>query len=264
MSAVLTLGISTCPNDTFIFHGLIHGLVDLSGLGGVPPRVTLADVEELNRLALGNALHVCKVSAAVWPRLASHYALLSSGAALGRGNGPVLVTRQEEKKDAGFTSIAIPGEHTTAALLLERYGEAQAERLAIRFDRIPQAVLQGQAEAGVLIHEGRFTYAAQNLRLVRDLGQWWEQMFALPLPLGCIVARKDLGEERIGRIDAAVRESLELALQNPDRTMEFVRRHAQELDDHAIRQHIETFVTPHSLNMGQEGRQAMARLTGSE
>jgi len=260
MSSPLTLAISTCPNDTFIFHGLVHGLVDMTAFADRPPQLILEDVEACNCLALQGRVDICKVSAAIWPALRDRYELLHSGAALGRGNGPVLVTRADNSRDAGFESIAIPGEHTTAARLLERYGEPDARRLAMRFDRIPKAVLDRKADAGVLIHEGRFTFASQGLRLVRDLGAWWEERFGLPLPLGCIVARRDLGAQRVRMVDAAVRQSLERANRNPEGCMDWVRSLARELDEEAIRQHIETFVTAWSLDMGHEGREAIATL----
>ena len=261
----LTLAYSTCPNDTFVFHALAHGLLGAVGQAacGAPlPRVLLADIEELNALALAGGADVCKISAALWPLVRQDYTLLASGAALGRGNGPVLVTRAQDPRDTGFASIALPGLRTTAALLLERYGEPQARRQYLRFDRIAPAVLAGRVEAGVLIHEGRFTFADLGLRLVRDLGVWWEAASGLPLPLGVIVARRSLGPERIQAIDAALRQSTAAALQDPERPLPYVRRHAQELSDQALRQHITTFVTSETLDMGAEGRRALAALLG--
>ena len=267
MTEPLSLGYSTCPNDTFIFHALAHGQVDLSGFGGVPPRIFLADVEELNRMALAGEPHICKISAAVFGAIRDKYVLLSSGAAIGRGNGPVLVTRNDFPRSAPLTTIAIPGAHTTAARLLERYTEKHSQikehkPVPMRFDMIVPAILERKVDAGVLIHEGRFTYHSLGLRLIQDMGQWWEQTYGLPLPLGCIVARRDIPQQQITQIDRAIRQSLEQARANPAPAMEYVRQHAKELDATAISSHIATFVTAYSLDMGTEGRQAIARLLG--
>lgn len=265
----LSLGYSTCPNDTFIFHAATHNLAGAGAFGEDGPCVVLADVEELNSLALDKALDICKISAAVWPEVQEHYALLSCGGAMGHGVGPVLVAK-EGTPATGLRNIAIPGVHTTAARLLRLFTESEQTLLApdgqrpdMRFDRIVPALMRDEVDAGVLIHEGRFTYASLGLVLLQDLGQWWENYFSLPLPLGCIVARRSLGEERIARIEAAIRESLQTAWANPEQAMPYIRENAKELSEEAIRQHIETFVTKWSLDMGEEGRKALKILEQS-
>ena len=259
MNKTYHLAISTCPNDTFIFHALIHGLVQCPGMPDLKFQLTLGDVEELNHLAQSGKVDVCKISAAAYARVERDYALLSSGGALGFGCGPVIVARPGVKE---FGSIAVPGEMTTAAALLERHGGYTGERRFMRFDKIMPAVLAGEVDAGVLIHEGRFVFQQKGLELVLDLGAWWEESFAIPLPLGVIVARRTLGETFITAMEQGIARSIEFAQLHPVAALPYINSLAQELDGTCIQQHVDTYVTPYSLDMGDTGRRALDLLLG--
>jgi len=240
---VLTLGISPCPNDTFAFHEIAtSGEVEL----------VLDDVEALNRRAESGELDVTKISVAAFGRLRGRYALLRAGGAAGYGVGPLVVAR-EARAPGG--RVAIPGERTTAALLLRLLG--RFETVPMRFDRIEDAVLRGDADCGVLIHEGRFTYAAKGLTEIADLGALWEERMRCPLPLGAIAIRRDLGAARAREIDARIRRSVKHAFAHPDASAAFVARHAQELAPDVIRRHIALYVNDYTLAL-DEG--AVARL----
>ena len=258
MIRTVTLGYSPCPNDTFIFHALTHGLVPTAGYS-VNER--LEDVEALNRLALAGVLDFTKVSYHALGHLRDRYALLRSGGALGRGCGPLVIARQPLHMPALCgKKIAIPGTLTTANLLLQLYGEGYAEVVAMPFDRIMPALCAGEAEAGVIIHESRFTYQAQGFHAVLDLGAWWEGETGLPIPLGGILARRDLGPATMRTIDAAIRASLEHARHHPAAARAYIRAHAQELDDAVIDAHIALYVNDFSLDLGDEGIRAVETL----
>jgi 1,4-dihydroxy-6-naphthoate synthase len=254
----LSLGYSPCPNDTFIFHALVHGLVPLKD---VQITERLEDVETLNALAVENRLDLTKISYHAFGHLRRDYALLRSGGAVGRGCGPLVVARKdvamEELKGA---RIAIPGKLTTANLLLQLYGEGYENPLILPFHAIMAAVARGDADAGVIIHESRFTYAAHGLVQVLDLGAWWETETGLPIPLGGILARRSLGADLIGRIEAALRRSVEYAFAHPEEPRAYIRTHAQELEDDVINRHIELYVNGFSLDLGLEGAQAVETL----
>ena len=256
MSA-LTLGISSCPNDTYIFDALVHGRVPAP----FTTNMHMADVEELNRLARQGALDISKLSLAVMPYVVGQYVMLNAGAALGRGCGPLLVARGPlSAKDLRRARIAIPGALTTASLLLSLHGGFEGPRAEYVFDQVMPAVLEGHADLGLIIHEGRFTYAERGLSLVLDFGDWWEKETGLPLPLGVIAARRDLGPERLSEIDRAVRQSLEHARKHPEDARPFIRAHAQEMELAVMESHIKTFVNDFSLDLGLEGRAAVTRL----
>jgi len=258
MTRTLTLGYSPCPNDTFIFHALVHGQVPLPGLA---VRERLEDVETLNRLALDGRLDLTKVSYHAFGHLRRRYALLRSGGALGRGCGPlVIAARPTTMAELRGKRIAIPGALTTANLLLQLYGEGYAAVVAMPFDRIMPALLDGAADAGVIIHESRFTYQTQGFHAVQDLGAWWETDTGLPLPLGGILARRDLGTATIRAVDAAIRASLEQARAHPQAARAYIRTHAQELDDAVIDAHIALYVNDFSLDLGEQGLHAVATL----
>ena len=269
----LSLGISPCPNDTFIFHALIHGLA-LAEPGFAISELVMADVEELNGLAARGGLDVVKISMAAVAEAAAHYRLLSCGGALGRGCGPLLVARAGRSgssypsgpgglagrvEDARLGTLALPGARTTAALLAELAG-VPGRRVQLRYDEIMPAVIRGEVDAGVVIHEGRFTYAEHGLELLLDFGVWWEGTFGLPLPLGVIAAKRSLQPEVVAQVERAIRASLEHAWKNPGDSREFVAANAQELSPKVTAAHIETFVTPFSLDVGQEGRRAIEAL----
>ncbi len=253
----LTLHISPCPNDTFMFDAIINERIDTKGLKF---KVEYHDIEQLNRAALDGCADISKVSCAVLPFVEQHYTLLSSGAALGRGNGPLLVRRSAETKP--LNHIAIPGEHTTAAALIRRLYPQIEQHTPILFSQIAERVEQGEFDGGVLIHEGRFVYAERNLELVADLGLLWEQEVSLPLPLGAIVMRHQIEQQTRREFEALLRESIQYAFEHPEASRSFIKQHAQELDEAVIESHIQLFVNQYSLELGAEGRAAISELIG--
>ncbi len=256
----LTLGYSPCPNDTFIFHALVHGHV---AIPGIQIRERLEDVETLNQLARNAVLDLTKISYHALGHLRENYALLRSGGALGRGCGPLVIAAEPASMDdLRGKRIAIPGLLTTANLLLQLYGEGFENVVVMRFDQIMPAVCSEGVDAGVIIHESRFTYARHGLRKILDLGDWWEKTTGLPIPLGGILARRDLGPELIGKLDQAVHDSLAHAYAHPGEARSYIRQHAQELEDEVIDNHIELYVNDFSLKLGTEGEQAVSELLG--
>lgn len=247
---------SPCPNDTFAFHALREGVVD-----GPDFEVEHHDVETLNRRAFDRRYEVTKLSFGALGRLLDDYALLRSGGALGRGVGPIVVANEDLSPDelaSPETDVVIPGELTTAHLLLRLHSpsfEAAADRV---FDEIMPAVADGDYDAGLVIHEGRFTYRDHGLTQVVDLGEWWEDETGTPVPLGCIAVRRDIAEPV--RVETALRASVEHALENPEESREYVREHAQEMDDDVLRRHIETYVNDYTVGMGDEGVAAVRTL----
>ena len=254
----LKLHISTCPNDTFMFDALLHGRIDTGGLEFEP---YLADIEDLNSLALLGEADITKCSYAILPRIIEEYQVLNSGSALGRGNGPLLVSRLPvSKRDLRGLTVAIPGELTTANLLLGSLFPDIGEKREMLFSDIIPAVAEGKADAGVLIHEGRFVYRRHGLSLVADLGLEWEKRYGLPLPLGAIAVKRDLSGAWKQRIDEVLRRSVEYAMDHPEASRDFIKHHAHELDEQVIRQHIALFVNPFSVDLGAEGKEAVVRL----
>jgi len=257
--AKVSLGFSPCPNDTYIFHALVHGKVGLSGLTLAEP--VLADVETLNEWALQGCLGVTKLSFHALGHVLDRYALLHAGAALGRGCGPLLLTGGGDRPAAmADWKIAIPGTYTTAALLLRLYQPACRHLVVMRFDRIMAAIASGAVDGGVVIHESRFTYDQLGLSCVQDLGLWWEQTTSLPIPLGCIVADKALAPSLRERIDAAIAASIRWADAHPDDAWAYIQAHAQEMDPEVIRSHIGLYVNQYSRDLGDEGLQAVREL----
>ncbi len=255
-SAPLTLGFSPCPNDTFIFHALVHGLAGRSGLHLAPP--VLADVETLNEWAMEPRLDLTKLSFHALAHVLDDYVLLNSGSALGRGCGPLLIARKPLDQDGlADLRIAIPGRLTTAAMLLQMYAPGCRNLITMRFDEIMPALARGEVDAGVIIHESRFTYRKEGFSLIGDLGAWWEETSGCPIPLGGIAARRSLGKELIGRVDMAIRESVRHAFAHPQLSREYIRCHAQEIDEQVIRSHIELYVNDFSVDLGRQGRGAI-------
>lgn len=255
----LKLYISPCPNDTFMFHAFVHKLIDCEGLEF---DVEYLDIEQLNQRAMAAEADISKISCAVLPALTKNYALLDSGAALGRGNGPLLVQRKGFKGE--LKRVAVPGEYTTANALVSGLFPLIEERVPMLFSEIAEAVERGEFDGGVLIHEGRFVYERRNLELVADLGVEWERVTDQPLPLGGIVVRRALGEEVQGRVERALRRSIEYAFANPLASRDYVKAHARELEDEVIDKHIALFVNEFSLSLGARGRHAIAYLIGEE
>jgi 1,4-dihydroxy-6-naphthoate synthase len=254
----LTLGISPCPNDTFIFDALANGKIDT---GGLAFDVVLADVETLNEWALAGRLDVTKVSHGVLPRVAATYGLLAAGGALGDGVGPLLVARPGAPAfDPARARVAIPGVHTTAHLLFALAFPAAVHKSFRVFSEIEGAVLSGEVDAGVLIHEGRFTYEAKGLAKVLDLGEHWQRTTGAPVPLGGILVRRALGSERAREIERLIRASLDHARAAGPELPPWVRQHAQELDPDVMRRHVDLYVNDFSRDVGERGRLAVRTL----
>jgi 1,4-dihydroxy-6-naphthoate synthase len=254
----LTLGYSPCPNDTFIFDALVHGRVEVDGLRF---EERLEDVETLNRLAAEAALDVTKISYGAIPQLLRDYVLLRSGGALGRGCGPLVVARREMgAEELAGARIAIPGRNTTANLLLRLFAPDAAPGVERVYSDIMPAVARGDFDAGLIIHESRFTYPQHGLVRVVDLGEWWEGTTGLPIPLGGILARRSLGEEAIRAIEDGIRRSVEYAFAHPEASRPYVRAHAQEMDDAVTQQHIDLYVNRFSVDVEEEGARAIEAL----
>jgi 1,4-dihydroxy-6-naphthoate synthase len=255
----LTFGFTPCPNDAFAFHALVHGLVPAPF--EVEP--VLLDIEELNRRAAEGDLQLTKLSFGAAAAAGDRYRLLRSGAALGRGVGPVVVARKAGSLEEVATGrIAVPGLETTAFLLLRLAAPALGEVVELRYDRILAAVVGGEVDAGLIIHESRFTYGEHGLVAVADLGEWWEGETGLPVPLGGIFARSDLELDLVHEAEAAIRASVEYAFAHPEASREWVRSLAQELSDEVCAAHIALYVNASSLDIGDEGLTAIERLIG--
>ncbi len=255
----LTLAYSPCPNDTYIFAALTNGL-----LNGAPSvRVHFADIEELNAAAARAEHELTKVSYGAIPYLMGEYRILRAGGALGRGCGPLVVTRPGVAANLPALRdlrIAIPGERTTAFMLLQLALGRRPQTQLLRFDQIIPAVANGAVDAGLIIHESRFTYADAGLVSVADLGEWWESVSGMPIPLGAILARNDLNDARVLDIDQSIRASLRFAREHEDTIMPFVREHAFEMSDDVMRKHIELYVNDYSDDVGEDGIEAVHEL----
>jgi 5,8-dihydroxy-2-naphthoate synthase len=256
-----TLGFSSCPNDTFVFHALVHRRVPLPGITLAP---VIEDIEALNLRALSAyPPEITKLSVGVLPALRDHYHVLEVGAALGRGCGPLVVGRPggpSSLVELAGRRVAIPGIHTTAYRLLRMFAPT-CEVVPMRFETIMPAVLRGdEVDAGLVIHESRFTYRAAGLECIADLGELWEAHTDMPLPLGVIVARRDLAPELVAGFTEALGASLDAAWATPDVPRPWIRELAQELDDEVCSQHIALYVNRWTRALGDDGRRALARL----
>ena len=259
----LSFAYSPCPNDTYIFAAWTNGM-----LAGAPPlSVVLDDVEALNEAALAGRYALTKVSYAAIPYLLARYRILRTGGALGRGCGPLVVAKPNESGEAPALSalrphvrIAIPGAMTTAYLLLRLALQRPIEAVPMRFDRIVAAVARGDVDAGLIIHESRFTYQHAGLAQVSDLGAWWEEETGHPIPLGAILARRDLDDAATARIEAAIRASLDFARADEAAVAPYVREHAFDMDDDVMRAHIALYVNEYSHDVGASGVAAIDAL----
>jgi 1,4-dihydroxy-6-naphthoate synthase len=255
-----TLAYSPCPNDTYVFAALTNGLLD----DAPQVRVHLADIEELNNAAGRSEFELIKVSYGAIPFLMDRYRVLPSGGAIGRGCGPLLVALPSESPplfaDFARKRIAIPGERTTAYMLLQLALGTRPKHVQMRFDRIIPAVANGEVDAGLVIHESRFTYRDAGLISIADLGEWWENRTVLPIPLGAVLVRNDVGDEEAREINAAVRRSLAFARANQAAVMPYVRDHAVEMNEEVMRAHIELYVNEFTEDLGENGRAAVHAL----
>jgi len=253
-----SLGFSPCPNDTFIFDALVNKKIDTEGLDF---EVFLEDVETLNQWALEGRLDISKISYGVLPLVLDRYRLLDAGGALGKGVGPLLVAREAISAEVIHDCrVAVPGLQTTAHLLFSMAFPQARNKQFMVFSAIEEAVLSGVVDCGVIIHENRFTYQQKGLVKLMDLGEFWETRMGVPIPLGGIVQRKEKGAALGGRIDRLIRKSLQYSLGRLPHLSDYVRSHAQEMDDKVMRQHIDLYVNDYSLGLGKEGRNAVQTL----
>ncbi len=251
------LGFSPCPNDTYIFYALAQGKVAPSW---GKPRPIIKDVEELNALVIRRTLEVSKISFHTLGYILDSYVLLKTGAALGRGCGPLLVTSSPSLSLKEVTRVVVPGIHTTATLLLKILMPWVENLVVMRYDEIMPALAQGREKVGLIIHEGRFTYPSYGLRCLADLGEEWEKETGLPIPLGGIVAKRSLGRDKIEGVEQAIRESLEYTRNHLDEAWPYIKAHAQEMDDQVIKDHISLYVNDFTYDLGRKGERAVEEL----
>ncbi|MDR1581849.1 MAG: 1,4-dihydroxy-6-naphthoate synthase [Prevotellaceae bacterium] len=250
----LTLGFSSCPNDTFIFDALVNNKIKHE----FSFDIVIADVEELNHLALNGELDITKMSYYAYACAASQYLVCESGSALGKGNGPLFVSKMKIYPDeVPYLKIAIPGEYTTAAFLLKYAFPTIKKPDVYLFSDIEDIVLSNETDAGVLIHEGRFTYKDKGLRLIKDLGEHWELFTKQPVPLGCIAMNRNLPTDIRQSFSTALKNSILFANANPTASHDFVKKYAQEQAREITSKHIELFVNEYTLTLGEEGRNAV-------
>lgn len=253
----LSLGFSPCPNDTFIFYALLHGKVDTGGLEFVP---YVADVEALNQKAYRSDLDITKISFNAYLDLTKAYVLLDSGSALGNNCGPLLISKEAyQVEQLEGRKVLIPGLKTTANFLLDCFLPVSVDKEETLFSEIEDRLLTGQADAGVIIHENRFTYSARGLRLIRDLGQHWETTTGHPIPLGGIIAQRKLPTWVILQTCNSIRDSIAYAWDHQPEVLTWVRQFAQEMDEKVMLQHISLYVNRYSSDLGQAGRHAVER-----
>lgn len=254
----IDLGFSPCPNDTFIFDAMVHGRIDTEGLTF---KVTMADVEELNRLAFANALHVTKLSFHAYAYVFEHYVLLNSGSALGSNCGPLLIAKRDfSTTKVNALRIAIPGIYTTANFLMGFAFPDALNKRAMLFSDIEGAVAREEVDAGVIIHENRFTYAERGFMRIMDLGEHWEQQTGHPIPLGGIAVHRSIDPDTQLKLDRVLRRSIAHAMAHPEDSLGFTRENAQEMDATVTQQHIALYVNDYSLNLGVKGRAAVLHM----
>lgn len=254
----LTLGFSPCPNDCFIFDALVHKKIDTQGIDFT---VIMEDVEALNTRALNQELDVTKLSYHAFIYLTQYYALLNSGSALGFNCGPLLVKKaNKQMADINQATIAIPGKHTTANFLLSLAFPNATKKQVMLFSDIEEAVLLEKVDAGLLIHENRFTYEQKGLEKIMDLGEYWESLIHAPIPLGGIVVKKSLDVKLQKTVDSLIKQSVQYAFANPESSMPYVREHAQEMDEEVMKKHIALYVNDFSVDLGIIGKNAIQLL----
>jgi 1,4-dihydroxy-6-naphthoate synthase len=250
----LNIGISPCPNDTFIFDAIINKRIDLQGLEF---EFIMADVEELNKKVLNCEFDVSKISYFLYSRIMNEYILLNSGGALGTNCGPLLIANKPIIDITADMKVAIPGLNTTANYLLSRAYPQLTNKQEVLFSDIEEGVKKGIYDLGLIIHESRFTYQDKGLIKIRDLGEYWESETHSPLPLGAIVINRELPEDVKHKVDKLISQSVEYAFANPDISKVFIKEHAQEMDDKVIAAHINLYVNQYSINLGESGRKAV-------
>jgi len=255
----LTIGFSPCPNDTFIFDALINKKIDTDGFSF---EAVLEDVQTLNNWAIAGKLDISKISYGVLPLILKEYIVLNSGGALGKGVGPLLISKNEmdSHEKINEKTIAIPGENTTAHMLFSlAYPGAQHKQFII-FSGIEDAVINSQVDLGVIIHENRFTYQQKGLKKIIDLGEYWEKQTQYPIPLGGIVVKRNIDDSMQKKIDALIRKSVEYAFSNYPVLADYVKQHSQEMEETVMRQHIDLYVNNYSIDLGKDGKEAVKKL----
>jgi 1,4-dihydroxy-6-naphthoate synthase len=253
----LSLGFSPCPNDCFMFDAIVNKRIDLEGLEF---DIRMADVEALNQAAFKGEIAITKLSYHAFAYCADQYILLNAGSALGRNCGPLLISKRkigEEELIRGDLKIAIPGKFTTANFLLGLAYPQLKNKTPLLFSEIENALLRDEYDAGLIIHENRFTYEGKGLIKIIDLGEYWESTTGLPIPLGGIVIKRDLPAEIQQRVDRVLRRSVEYAFANRKASLPFVREHAQEMSEEVMYKHIDLYVNQFSVDLGEEGRRAV-------
>lgn len=251
----LTLGFSPCPNDTFIFDAMVHGRIDTEGLEF---DYFLADVEELNRKALSAMVDITKVSYHAYSYIAENYLILDSGSALGHRNGPLLISKRDiDSSLLARARIAIPGRYTTANLLFSIAWPDATNKKEYLFSDIPDVLLRDEADAGLIIHETRFTYTRLGLTKIADMGEFWEKLTGLPIPLGAIVIKRDIPEEIALKVNRIIRRSLEYAYKDSFAAYRFVSENANDMDSTVMNNHIKLFVNEFTLDLGQKGKESV-------
>lgn len=253
----LILGFSPCPNDTYIFDALVNKKIDTEGLDF---DVVLEDVETLNRWAIEGKLDITKLSFPAFFQSLEKYILLTSGSALGKGVGPMLISKElinNEQEIINSKTIAIPGENTTAHLLFSlAYPSATNKKFTI-FSKIEDAVIHGEVDCGVIIHENRFTYQSKGLKKIIDLGEYWETQQKVPIPLGGIAIKRNLQHAIINKVNRLIKSSLEFANKNYPNIPPYVKQHSQEMSEDVMRQHIQLYVNDYSIDLGKDGKEAI-------
>jgi 1,4-dihydroxy-6-naphthoate synthase len=251
----LSIGISPCPNDTFMFEALVNNRLES---GGLSLDFQFHDVEKLNLLVREGKADISKISFSNYPSISNDYEILDAGSALGNGCGPLLISKNEyalsKVKDL---KIAIPGRYTTANLLLSIFFPMAEKKGELLFSDIEESVLSGRFDAGLIIHESRFTYASRGLKKIADMGELWEKTTGMPLPLGCIVIRRTIPIEIKRQVNSLIRESIQAAFNDRKRAMPFVKDYAREMDEMVMQQHIDLYVNKFSLDLGTEGKKAI-------
>jgi 1,4-dihydroxy-6-naphthoate synthase len=250
----IKIGISPCPNDTFIFEAIYNKRIDLQGLEF---DFILEDVEYLNKAAIKGEIEVTKLSYFAFSKITENYQILNSGGALGSNCGPLLVSAQSGYIPDAKSKVAIPGINTTANFLLSLAWPDVQNKHEVMFSSIEESVLSGEYNLGLIIHESRFTYASKGLIKVMDLGMFWEERTKSPIPLGCIAVKRNLSNDLKKKIDTIVRSSVQYAFEHPQDSKQFIKSHSQELSDEVISAHIELYVNDYSINLGTKGRQGV-------
>jgi 1,4-dihydroxy-6-naphthoate synthase len=254
----LTLGFSPCPNDTFVFDAMVHGRIDTEGLEF---DYFLADVEELNRKALASEVDITKMSYHAFAYVAQNYLILDSGSALGHRNGPLLISKRIINPSAlAEARIAIPGRYTTANLLFSIAWPEATNKTEYLFSAIEDALLNNEVDAGLIIHETRFTYSKKGLLKIADMGEYWEKLTGLPIPLGTIVIKRNIPDDIAQKVNRILRRSLEYAYKDSFASYDFVVGNAKEMDSTVMNNHIKLFVNEYTLHLGNKGRQAIKTL----